>query len=161
MESYFPADGDVRAFREASKEFDAVYARFAKACGLSDAEFWSMLMIRNGVTTQSEISGQLFLSRQTINSAFKLLVKKGLVRLETAENNQRIKYAVLTQRGELFAARYIDRMMQIEQQAWQELEQEEQDTLTRLTRKYCELIQTALQQGITTEQWSSEDTSSE
>lgn len=46
--------------------------------------------------TQREISEQLSLSRQTLNSAFKQLIKKGLIRLEPLENDQRSKRAILT-----------------------------------------------------------------
>lgn len=63
-------------------ELDSVYSLFPKACGLSQAEYWSLLLVYEGVETQSEISDLLFLSRQTLNSAFKQLKKKGLVRLE-------------------------------------------------------------------------------
>lgn len=76
MEQISLSDGTVEAFRAVSKEFDTIYTMFAKNCGLSEAEFWSLLMIRGGAATQTEISDQLFLSRQTVNSAFKQLVKK-------------------------------------------------------------------------------------
>lgn len=161
MEKNYLPEGDVEAFRAISKEFDAVYSVFAKNCGLSDAEFWSLLMLRSGFVTQSEISDQLLLSRQTVNSAFKLLVKKGLVRLEPLENNQRTKQASLTENGEQFAQQHIDRMIKVEQQAWQELEEQERTTLTRLTRKYCALIQAGLEQIPTIKSSSSEDLSSQ
>nr|WP_326185765.1 MarR family transcriptional regulator [uncultured Oscillibacter sp.] len=161
MEQSLLPDGSVEAFRAVSKEFDTIYTRFAKVCGLSEAEFWSLLMIRGGATTQTEISDQLFLSRQTVNSAFKLLVKKGLVRLEPLEHNQRTKQVLLTQSGERFMERRIDRMLDAEQQAWQAMEERERALLTRLTRKYAGLVRTALEQAPTTiESSSSEDLSS-
>ena len=70
------------AFREASMEFDSVYGQLAKSCGLSGTEYWALSLIHQGVETQREISQQLSLSRQTLNSAFKLLIRKGLIRLE-------------------------------------------------------------------------------
>lgn len=72
----------LAAFREATMELDNLYSRFPKSCGLSEAEYWSLLLIYEGIVTQSRISEQLFLSRQTLNSAFKQLQKKGLIRLE-------------------------------------------------------------------------------
>ena len=89
----------LQAFRDATMELDNVYSMFAKACGLSDAEYWSLVLIHEGVETQAQISGQLYLSRQTLNSAFKQLVRKGLVRLEPYEDNQRAKRASLTEAG--------------------------------------------------------------
>lgn len=161
MEQDLPQDGSVEMFRAVSREFDAVYARYAKSCHLSEAEYWSLLMICSGIKTQSEISSWLFMSRQTINSAFKLLVKKGLVRLEPLEHNQRTKQASLTEAGERFAEKYIGRVLAVEKQAWQELEEQERSALTRLTRKYCGLIRTALEQLPTIESSSSEDISSQ
>lgn len=160
MEQVPLSDGSVEAFRAVSKEFDTIYTMFAKNCGLSEAEYWCLLMIRNGTTTQAEISDQLFLSRQTVNSAFKQLVKKKLVRLEPLEHNQRTKQVILTQPGERFMEQYIDRMLLVEQQAWQTMEERERVMLTRLTRKYCNLIRTALKQPPTIESSSSEDLSS-
>lgn len=139
-------DDNLIAFREATMEFDAAYARFAKNCGLSETEYWSLLLISEGVTSQSEISEQLSLSRQTLNSAFKQLIKKNLVRLETLENNQRVKKAILTTEGKNFVEKNIVRMHRLEENAWMSLTQEERGTLTRLTRKYCQLIEEALEQ---------------
>lgn len=161
MEQNLLPDGSVEMFRAVSREFDAIYTRYAKSCNLSEAEYWSILMICNGIKTQSEISGLLFMSRQTINSAFKLLVKKGLVRLEPLAHNQRTKQASLTEAGERFAEKYIGRVIAAENQAWQELEEQERSTLTQLTRKYCGLIRTALEQLPTIESSSSEDISSQ
>lgn len=157
MEQNGQLDSSVEAFRAVSKEFDNVYSNFAKSCGLSDAEYWSLLMIRSGAATQTEISDQLFLSRQTINSAFKQLVKKGFVRLEALEHNQRTKQVTLTPMGEQFMEQHVDRMLSVEQQAWQVLDEHERVALTRLTRKYCRLIQAALTQPPITEFSSSED----
>ena len=86
----------LTAFREATMELDNLYSLFPKFCGLSEAEYWSLLFIYEGIVTQSQISDQLFLSRQTLNSAFKQLRKKGLIRLEPYEDNQRSKQAFLT-----------------------------------------------------------------
>lgn len=161
MEQNTLPDGTVDAFRAVWKEFDTLYNKFAKTCGLSEAEYWSLLMIRSGATTQSEISEQLFLSKQTIHSAFKQLVKKGLVRLEPLEHNQRTKAVILTGAGKQFIAQNIDHMLYVEQQAWQAMEENEQILLTQLTRKYCGLIRTALEQSSTIESSSSEDPSSQ
>ncbi len=90
-------------------EFDAVYGMLAKSCGLSEPEFWSLILIHEGVETQREISAQLSLSRQTLNSAFKQLVRKGLIRLSPLEHDQRSKRALLTQEGRRFVESTIAR----------------------------------------------------
>ena len=131
-------------FREATMELDHTYARFPKACGLSEAEYWSLLFIYEGVATQSRISDQLFLSRQTLNSAFKLLRKKGLIRLEPYEENQRSKQAFLTEDGKAFVEKNVLQMHRIEEKAWRQMSQQDQKALTDLTQKFNRLIQAEL-----------------
>ena len=154
-------DNSVEAFRAVSKEFDTIYTMYAKACGLSDTEFWSLLMIRSGAKTQAEICDQLFLSPQTVNSAFKQLVKKELVRLEPLEHNQRTKQIILTALGQQFVEQHIDRIHDVECQMWEVMEEQERALLIRFTRKYCGLVKAALEQPPTIESSSSEDLSSQ
>lgn len=134
----------LASFREATMELDNIYSLFSKSCGLSDAEYWSLLLIYEGAATQSQISDQLFLSRQTLNSAFKQLRKKGLVRLEPYEENQRSKRAFLTDAGRVFVEKYIVQMHQVEEKAWGQMDEAEQAMLTTLTRKFSSLIQQEL-----------------
>ena len=46
-----PAFPDLHAFWDAYKELDAAYALLAKSCGLSEPEYWSLMLIRDGVET--------------------------------------------------------------------------------------------------------------
>ena len=132
------------AFRKATMELDNIYSRFPKSCGLAEAEYWSLLLIYEGAATQSEISSQLFMSRQTLNSAFKLLRKKGLVRLEPYEENQRSKQALLTEEGKRFVEENVLQMHRIEEKAWQKLDSDDAKMLTELTKKYGDLIKEEL-----------------
>ena len=134
----------LASFREATMELDNIYSLFSKSCGLSDAEYWSLLLMYEGAATQSQNSDQLFLSRQTLNSAFKQLRKKGLVRLEPYEENQRSKRAFLTDAGRVFVEKYIVQMHQVEEKAWGQMDEAEQAMLTTLTRKFSSLIQQEL-----------------
>ena len=134
----------LTAFREATMELDNVYSLFSKSCGLSEAEYWSLLLIYEGAVTQSQISSQLSLSRQTLNSAFKQLRKNGLVRLEPYEENQRSKQAFLTEAGKEFVEKNVLRMHRVEEKAWQQLSEQEREILTKSIRKLCDLIRTEL-----------------
>ena len=148
------------AFRDASMACEAIYNALAKACGLSGPEYWSLVLIHEGVVTQGEISRQLCLSRQTLNSAFKLLIKKGLIRLEPLPQDQRSKQAILTQRGQAFVREHIFRMEDLEAQAWQALSPKEQAELTRLTLRFNAAMTAALEED-QTDKDSSEDPSSQ
>lgn len=138
-------DGNLKAFRETINDLESVYATFSKINGLSNAEYWSLILICEGSTTQRDISEQLSLSRQTVNSAFKLLVKKGLVTLEPVKDNLRIKEACLTELGEKYARKCMDSVHNIEEKVWLTLEKEERIQLTKLICKYKDLMKDALQ----------------
>lgn len=135
----------LKDFREATMELDNIYSMFPKSCGLSEAEYWSLLLIYEGVVTQSQISERLFLSRQTLNSAFKQLRKKGLVILEPYEENQRSKQAFLTDAGKAYVEEYVLQMHRIEENAWKQMSEEEQMLLTETTRKFSDLIRKELE----------------
>lgn len=135
----------LRAFRETTMELDNLYSFFPKSCGLSEPEYWSLLLIYENVVTQSQISDQLYLSRQTLNSAFKQLVKKGLIVLEPYENNQRAKKASLTPQGRRVVEEQIVCMHKIEEEAWQKLDSQERDALAKLTRKFADVLGESLQ----------------
>ena len=132
------------AFREATMELDNVYSMFSKSCGLSEAEYWSLLLVYEGAATQSQISDQLFLSRQTLNSAFKQLRKKGLVRLEPYAENQRSKQVFLTGEGKAFVERHVVKMHRVEASSSRRMDEQERDMLIKLTRKYSALIREEL-----------------
>ncbi len=130
----------LNEFRQATMEMDNVYSMFSKSCGLTEAEYWSLLLISDGVDTQSKISEKLFVSRQTLNSAFKQLIKKGFVQLVPIEGNQRSKQAVLTDSGRAFVNKYILNMRRSEENAWRSMHVKEREALTALTKKFSSLI---------------------
>ena len=130
----------LNEFWQATMEMDNVYSMFSKSCGLTEAEYWSLLLISDGVDTQSKISEKLFVSRQTLNSAFKQLIKKGFVQLVPIEGNQRSKQAVLTDSGRAFVNKYILNMRRSEENAWRSMHVKEREALTALTKKFSSLI---------------------
>ena len=124
------------ALNEAFMELDRAYVQLARACGLSEAEFWCLVAVRHGAETQREICEQLSLSPQTVNSAFKLLIRKGLIRLEPYAHNQRSKRAILTGRGRDFALAHVAPLEAVEAEAWDTLSRAEQAQLISLLRRF-------------------------
>ena len=149
-------DPRLDAFRDAAMEFDAVYGLLAKSCGLSDPEYWSLVLIKEGIVTQKEISDQLCLNRQT----FKLLIKKGLIRLEPFQDNQRSKRAILTETGQHFVDETVSKMERLEARAWETLTPGEQESITQLTLRFSAALKQALEEEKTNTH-SSEDLSSQ
>ena len=141
----------IEAYWEIYKDLDRIYTRFAKACGLSDGEYWTLVMIKEGCTTQKEIWEQLSVNKQTIHSAIKQLIKKGLIQLEEKKDNRREKQILFTKEGEDFAKIYIDDMVRLEKKAWDAIEEEEQKQLLNISRKYNDLLESELDKYLESE----------
>lgn len=135
----------IESYWETYKDLDRIYSRFAKECGLSDGEYWALVMIREGCSTQAEIREEFSLNKQTIHSAIKQLIKKGFIRLETRENNQREKKILLTKEGEDFVRDHIDGMVRLEKKAWDKMKAAEQEQLTIISQKYNDLLESELE----------------
>lgn len=137
-------DISIESFRMHIKEYDNIYYELSKSCGISEAEFWILFMICDGVTKQSEISEQLFISKQTVNSACMKLIERGFVRLDAVENNLRTKQLCLTEAGIAFAEVNIRCLSKAEEWAWQELTHEERSILDGLTERFNNLMKQKL-----------------
>ena len=89
-----------------------LYHRLARACGLPDCAFWLLYTLRSeeAPLTQTQLSEQLSLPKQTVNSALKKLVEEGVLRLEAADGNLKNKRVCLTEAGEAFLRRTVDRV---------------------------------------------------
>ena len=75
------------------------------------------------------------------------LRKKGLIRLEPYEENQRSKQSFLTDTGRAFVEEHIMRMHRMEENAWKELSSEERSALIGLTKKISCLMQAELERS--------------
>jgi len=134
----------LREFRQSSTELDNIYSAFIRSSGLSEPEYWSLVLIGDGINTQTKISEELCFSKQTLNSAFRLLIKKDLIMLKTRENNQRTKWATLTPKGQMFVSKQVAAMHRVEHIAWQTLDETDQQALARLTCAYTVALRKAL-----------------
>ena len=64
-----------------------LYHRLARACGLPDCAFWLLYTLRSeeAPLTQTQLSEQLSLPKQTVNSALKKLVEDGNLGVKTGK----------------------------------------------------------------------------
>lgn len=67
---------DLLLFQKAIMKLHQIYSMLPTMCGVSKAEYWSLLLVQAGFLTQRQISKQLSLSPQTLCSAFKQLQEK-------------------------------------------------------------------------------------
>ena len=130
----------LREYNAVIKETDAVYGRFARASGLSDAAFWLLYAIwdMEGPCTQQDVSRQWTMSKQTVNSAMKGLAAKGLIRLDP--EGKRAKRIFLTDEGAAFAARYVAPVFAAEEQALLRMSDEERSAMMDANRRYLALL---------------------
>ena len=114
-----------------------LYLRLARACGLPDCTFWLLYTLRSeeAPLTQTQLSEQLSLPKQTVNSALKKLVEEGVLRLEAADGNLKNKRVCLTEAGEAFLRRTVDRVFGVESAAAARLTEEERSALVALSQK--------------------------
>ena len=110
-----------------------LYHRLARACGLPDCAFWLLYTLRSeeAPLTQTQLSEQLSLPKQTVNSALKKLVEEGVLRLEAADSNLKNKRVCLTEAGEAF----LRRVFGVESAAAARLTEEERSALVALSQK--------------------------
>lgn len=120
------------------KEADEIYRDMANHFRLSECAMWIVYIIRETEKPliQSEICDILSLSKQTVNSALKILEADGYIALEVAEANQRSKWVALTTKGNKLAERTADRIISIEQDAFSAFSAEERRIFIGLMQKY-------------------------
>ena len=121
-----------------------LYHRLARACGLPDCAFWLLYTLRSeeAPLTQTQLSEQLSLPKQTMNSALKKLVEAGYLRLEAADGNLKNKQVLVTEAGDAFLRRTVDRVFDMENAAVSHLSGEERAALLDLSQKLLDAFRT-------------------
>lgn len=86
------------------KEVDAIYYKIATCLKLSESAFWILYTLADTAQecSQQDISRQLSISRQTVNSAIQSLVQKGYIFLECSSNLSRKKNIKMTDKNDKF-----------------------------------------------------------
>lgn len=135
----------IEQLRIAYREYEDIFITLARSCGVSGAEYQTLLLVSEGIATQTQISERLMLSKQTINSACMKLIKRGYIRLATTENNLREKKIFFTEEGSAFVRENIYCFSEAEEWAWNELSPQEQCQLLTLTRKVNDNMKLKLQ----------------
>lgn len=129
---------EVQEFNRMYKELDDMYHEIALTLGVSDGEFsvlYVICMLGDGCL-QRDICREVFISKQTVNSAVRKLEKKELLYLE--EKSGRDKKMLLTEKGKQFAYSRVLPVIEMENSAFMQMEPEERKELLRLSWKYMD-----------------------
>ncbi len=123
------------------KENDNVYREIAKTMGLPESSFWILYMLRTDYTepVQSEICLCLYEPKQTVNSALKKMETEGYLDLVPG-NDRRSKKILLTEKGIRLCERTVDKIIEMELQALEELSEDEQEQFLSLFQKYTDSL---------------------
>ena len=90
--------------------------------------------------SQKQLCDELYLSKQTVNSALKNLEGAGYLRLESPPDNRKSKEIRLTPSGEELMRRTVDPVFAMEERAFRRLTVEEQEAILRLGRRNLDLL---------------------
>lgn len=127
---------EVQEFNRMYKELDDAYHEIALVLGVSDGELsvlYVICMLGDGCL-QRDICREVFISKQTVNSAVRKLEKKELLYLE--EKSGRDKKMFLTGNGKKFVDSRIHPIIEMENSVFMQMEPEERKELLRLSWIY-------------------------
>lgn len=137
---------EMAEYNQLQKNFEGLYHKFARQCGLSDTAFWILYSVKEceEAFTQKELCEEWFYSKQTVNSALKQLQTRGIIKLMPLPGNKKNKQIYLTEEGELLARKTVIPLMEAEHRAFGSLSDKERREFLDLTRKYILELETEL-----------------
>lgn len=120
-------------------ERDAIYDRISLLSGLSDLSFrilYYIRIVKDKEWLQSEIADTYFKSRKSVNSSVEKLTKEGIIMLSANPGKGNRKTLVLTAKGKEFCKRWIDPIINADNQSFLRLSPEEQDIYLKLEKRH-------------------------
>ena len=144
MKSIVPQQ--ILQFNQMYKEYNDIYQQAARNFDMPTVSFWLIYVLRQkNVCTQKDFMEQLYYPKQTINSALKLLEKRGYVTLERSEADRRSKLIHLTETGLAFARDTADKIIRAENAAFARLTESERDTFLSLFERLSAVLHDEMQ----------------
>ena len=117
------------------KELASIYKLSLVKFNISENEFWIWyaLIIMNEKCTQQDIVNNWFISKQTVNTIIKNLVK-------TMPNNHNKKIICLTKKGRDYGEKIVLPMSSMELKAFGKLTLEDRKKLIEIMSKYIQIL---------------------
>lgn len=125
------------------KKTCAVYYKLATNYGLTETMFDILYFVRENVdcSTQAQLCSNLYLRKQTVNSALKKLEKEGYIYLSKESGNQKNKTIHFTEKGEELARNTVDHVFEVERRAFERLTEEERRGILYYGLKQIETLE--------------------
>ncbi len=124
------------------KELASIYKLSLVKFNISENEFWIWyaLIIMNEKCTQQDIVNNWFISKQTVNTIIKNLVKNNYITLKTMPNNHNKKIICLTKKGRDYGEKIVLPMSSMELKAFGKLTLEDRKKLIEIMSKYIQIL---------------------
>jgi DNA-binding MarR family transcriptional regulator len=130
---------ELNEFNCIYKEMGDLYHKISMKLGLSDSEFLILYaLVELNINRQKDIADYFFMSKQTVNSAVKKLIKSEIIELR--QSKDRDMQIIFTEMGENFAKEKLVPIINIEKDTFVTMGKTESQELLRLTRKHMEIF---------------------
>ena len=142
MKNLQKAKDNLKSFNLITKECSELYRLIALKNNISDSAFWILYEIRMNdcKLTQSELCKYVFLPKQTINSALKILEDKGILTLTSSDLNRKNKLISLTNQGIELAKKIVDEIIESELTIFDSIDPSKIDIFLEVYYEYVEKL---------------------
>ena len=141
----FTQNETLRKFERMNDSIDSLYHRIAMSLGLSDSSYSilrALLLLGDGAT-QTEIYRYSCINKQTVNSSVKRLAQDGCIRFEDGAGRERKIF--MTEAGREIVQKRILPIEQAESEVFDEMSEQEQSMLLKVTEKYLNAFQAKIE----------------
>lgn len=127
----------LKEYNSSFKECNEIYRKIAAKLGISESEFMVLYaLVEINAVRQKDIVDYFSISKQTINSAVKKLVRNQIVELKQAKGRE--MQIILTPAGKIFTQEKMAPIVNCEKKALAAMGKKESQELVRLTKMYLE-----------------------
>lgn len=132
----------LRGVNSIYKKNCAVYYKLASHYGLTETMFDILYFVRENEDcfTQAQLCNNLYLRKQTVNTALKKLEKEGYIYLAKDAGNRKNKTIHFTEKGEILARNTVDHVFDVERRAFERLSDTERNGVLYYGLKHIDVL---------------------
>ena len=135
----------IKDVNRAVIQFRGIYSAWSKNHNISYNEMLVLYTIRDeGFCTQKQICDSYLLPRQTMNNVFLKMRREGIIEVDNACGVGKEKAFVLTEKGKIYSAPFLNSMNRVELHAADIMGEEKIRQMTALVQEFNRALQTAL-----------------
>ena len=141
----------LKAMNYQVKKIEAIYYKLALNLKMSESEFWILYILSEAEQeySQQEISEELSISKQTINSAIQNLLQREYIFLELSPVSARRKNVRMTEKGKHFVEESIVPLQEAEREALLKMDSFSQSQYVTLLQAYTANLQREIEKSFT------------